>query len=288
MEIHMSGFKEKQMEIVLDWFGEKAIPYLNLAVFDRAKNKFMGEARERDRVEVEKSLSWGAAMNMKGCEVYMRPARWLAGGELAKWPYLYFDDVPDDVVAELSYEAMAIQTSPGLHHVWLALDVAIDEHQRHHVHRSLAAQFKADFGSVSGEHFGRAPGFRNHKRNGKWVSVKRVVKGDKIDISPLLFEFEQSNFSPSAPADKRGLCVSRSSPAAAQLSEQIDGGTESQRDFGYVLGRLRHFSQQNLNVTAEAFRLTSELAEKSRARNKPLPEKYAARTVAAALLRVKG
>ncbi len=113
-------------------------------------------------------LGWLRAENVRGAEIYLRPARPQA------WPMILLDDVEYRLAQRIAqkYAALIVHTSPlGGCHLWLRLTRALAEHQRYHAQRWLIPKVNADLGSVSGEHLGRLAGTRNWKRGGVWVNV---------------------------------------------------------------------------------------------------------------------
>lgn len=129
------------------------------------------------RQRLDGYLGWLGHENAKGADIRVRPARGHS------WPVIFLDDVSresaDDFAAK--YDCAVIETSPGLHHVWLRVDRALDERERMMAQRKLAHQpgdggTLADIRSVSGEHFGRLAGFKNCKpeRRGCWVNVSHT------------------------------------------------------------------------------------------------------------------
>ena len=147
----------RELEQALDWFEAHDIGAWNFCVLDRG---MIGHERPRDRAEVLKSAGWGWVKNKGGHDVYMRPAR----GQ--SWPYIFLDDLGRALARQISkkYAALVVETSSQNFQVWVATTTALDEQARAAVQTQIAAKIGADMGSVSGEHFGRAPGYKNCKR----------------------------------------------------------------------------------------------------------------------------
>jgi hypothetical protein len=131
-------------------------------------------------------IPWARAENVRGADVYIRPAR---GHD---WPMVFLDDVSVPIARQLVQDsgALAVQTSPqGGCHLWVPCDCPLNEKARCSLQRTLAERYNADKASVSGEHLGRLAGFRNWKRGGCWVNVlceMDVVRNLKISIETLL------------------------------------------------------------------------------------------------------
>lgn len=116
-------------------------------------------------------LSWLRAENAAGGDIYFRPFRH------GVWPVVFLDDLPPSMATRIAgkYRAIVVETSPGSCHLWLATALPLDETQRAAVQRDLVTRLQgaADSGSVSGEHWGRLPGFRNYKPGRNcWVNLR--------------------------------------------------------------------------------------------------------------------
>jgi hypothetical protein len=219
--------------------------------------------------------------NKNGAEVYVRPARWLPDGTPAAWPIVFLDDVCIEIVKQIKKRALVVETSPDSHHVWLPTNRSLSENERHAEQARLQPLLRSDPASTSGEHFGRLPGFVNHKRNGALVRVARRVDG------PVLAP--PATTPPSA--NGGGACASGVGVAASSgsggLLESLGGhSTDSEREFGYVIGRLRWFKKNGMPVEKEIDRLRRQIADQAASRGKRDPGDYAARTVQAALARL--
>jgi hypothetical protein len=277
----------KQQTQFLDYFAKHGITHVNLAVLcavnETGKRLMKGDSRARDRAEAEKSLGWAWHENGQGGDVYVRPARWLPDGTLAAWPMLFLDDVSSASATVIckQYAAMVVETSPGRHHVWLPASRPLSEQERKALQLVLCEEYGGDVASVSGEHFGRAPGYKNNKRGGCWVNVKSSTTG-KLYVPP------EAEGSPPQPVGSThgGACASHDH---CDLYESIGGwSSESEREFGFVIGRLRWLSQTDPGRLAEdAARLEADLTARATARGKLHAKEYARRTVQAALDRLR-
>ncbi len=281
----MAGWQEQKR--FLDFFQKHGITFANLVTILPRPGQdplVKGLARARDRAEVEKSFGWAWAENRRGAEVYIRPARWLPDGTPAAWPMVFLDDVTPARAAKIAgeFSAAVIETSPGLCHVWLPVSRPLDEAERKALQQRLIGVHSADKGSSSGEHLGRLAGFKNNKRGGNYVKITTTSSGRLYpagDLVPL---------PPAAGADDGGACASQPAAGSIDMYESLGGwSSESERDFGYVIGRLRWLSENNPSqVNEEAARLEKELTEKAGARGKRNPKDYAKRTVKEALRRI--
>lgn len=276
-------FKEDQMSAALDWFEAAGVNLFNFSVL--AEGAMLGQARARARAEVMLSLPWAAAKNAQGCGVYMRPARFCLDGQTASWPIVFFDDVGAVTASKIQtkYSTMTIQTSPNRCHVWIACKVPLSEAQRAAAQVVLAPKIGADKGSTSGEHFGRAPGFKNQKRGGAWVSIIKKTGGRKLNALTIIPE--ESEAVAAVVKEKRFS----SSPKGGRVV-QVAGGSESESDFGFAAGRLEWAFAAGRDISNEKKFIAEQIEARAMARGKRRNDEaarlYALRTVNAASRRV--
>ena len=279
---------EQQMALALDWFHLGGVDQWNFACL--LERSMIGGDRARGRDEIERSESWGWAQNLQGRNVYMRPAR------PGPWGVVFLDDLPPRVargVAE-KYAALVVESSAENCQVWIRTAKSLTEPERLQVQRALCVLAGADVGSVSGDHFGRAPGFANRKpgRGGWIVRVIAATHGAALDPTPHL----DSDAEPSPPAPggrARVLAfphlpsarVSRPSGAGPQAPAP-DGQREYAREYGWCLHVLRGARDCRQDVSATVRRLQCNLAAKALARGKrqtaEQAERYAQVVVSAA------
>jgi hypothetical protein len=276
----MSYFQQMQM---LDFFNENGVTHVNLSVLSCARDgnrKMKGDARARDRDEAVRSLAWAWNENRNGGEVYVRPARFLPDGKPAAWPMIFFDDVPLEIVPKIKKSALVIETSPKNFHVWMPLSRPLGENERRAEQVRIQPLLKSDPASTSGEHFGRLPGFLNHKRNRVMVRILKKVDGPLLVPSPAPGPAPTAPYSPPL---KGGARVSDSSPRLTG-----SGASESEREFGYLIGRLGWFKAHGIPLNLEIARLKKRLVEQAERRGKRNPSEYARRSVEAALREIQG
>ena len=277
-----------QQKQFLDFFSRHGVSHVNLAALcprPGGDPLMKGQDRARDHAEAEKSLGWAWHENQRGAEVYIRPARWMPHGTPGRWPLVFLDDVSPAQVAEIGqFSALVVETSPGRCHVWLAVSRPLDEEERKALQTKLAGQFGGDFGSISGEHFGRLPGFRNHKRGGIFANIKTFpgwgTGGGRLYPVGNLGNLD--SFDVAGAARPAAACASQHAAEPSLLY----GPSESEREFGYVIGRLR-WSRERGTLETEIELTTAQLVEQAAARGKQNPRDYAERTVAAALRRLR-
>lgn len=281
----MAGWQEQKQ--FLDFFDRHGVNLVNLCArcpspTPGKKPVMKSQDRARDRAEAEKSLGWAWHENKRGAEIYIRPARWLPDGSPASWPMVFLDDVMPAQAAEIAHEfsALVVETSPGLCHVWLAVSRPLDEAERKALQVKLSVPFGGDPGSISGEHFGRLPGFYNHKRGGVASKILKVSAGRLYPVGDL------DSLAPAAGTDQ---AAARASQPAAEpsLYESLGGwSTESEREFGWTIGRLR-WARDRGTLEREIEHVRGQLEVQAASRGKHDPRDYARRTIDAAFERMR-
>jgi hypothetical protein len=216
----------------LEWLESIGVDSFNFSVL--APTSMLNDKLARSRSEVLSAASWGWARNREGQNIYIRPATGPA------WSVVILDDVPLLMAKKIArkYAALVIETSADNSQVWIATATLLSIEERASVQRALALKIKADPCSVSGDHFGRAAGFRNRKPNRKnfLVDVVDETRTEMLDTSPYLLTQE-----PSAP----GLVLSRVSKSEIE--------DVSRDEFGWALGWLRsgHAKEVGIRRLAE-------------------------------------
>ena len=214
---------------------------------------------------VLKRLAWLRAENSGGGDIYFRPA-----GKLS-WPIVFIDDLTTEQAGSLNrkYQCWTVETSTGRHHAWILTNgKPLLCWQRYAIQKKIVGLGWGDPGSISGDHFGRVPGFRNMKRNGSWVNLKSSPDPELVRLSPwgVVLNLAESE-SPTGPAGTR---PAHHAGGERGETDQTPSGVE----FGWCCGWLR----KGLDPEEAVRRLTLRAQE----RGKPSPEKYARRTVSAA------
>lgn len=267
-----------EMRNCLDWFERHGVTMWNLSALtapaDGRSRTMIGDKRSRDRREVGKTVEWAYHRNEHGADIYLRPA---TGPD---WSAIFLDDIP--LAKALAFPrknaAMVIETSKDNCQIWIATCRPLTISDRAVVQRSLAAWAGGDAASVSGDHFGRAPGFINHKP-GRNSFVARVLASS--DLEPL----DPSPYLPLSPSPA-GVGRGASRPARAVGLGAGRDHTESGREFRWVCDRLRLAISAGRDLAAECNFLITELAERALQRSKrgdaQGAQEYAERTVVAA------
>lgn len=146
------------------WHKTAAVDYVDIAVRRSGGEMIWHPSRSIAQLP----LPWLRAENVRGGDIYLRPARGRS------WPLVFLDDVDRRLAVRIAakYDGAVIETSPpGGCHVWLRCTQPLSETQRRRAQQWLAQRAEADPGSTSGEHLGRLAGMKNWKRRGVWVNV---------------------------------------------------------------------------------------------------------------------
>jgi len=251
----------EQYRTMLRWLLSKGVDRIDLAV-RRADTAFLSRgSADLDQAALERHIPWLRWQNMHGAEAYIRPARGRS------WPVVFLDDVSPCMALRIAdkYAALVVRTSrQGGCHVWLQLARPLDEDERHLAQAYLQPLVDADPASVSGEHWGRLAGTRNHKRGGQWIGVLAASDKPPWDPSPA--------FSP--PRRGRRVASSRTS-----RTTRDNGRDESVAEFAWCCHCLRHGI-----LPAD---IEDRLERRARERGKRNPPGYAARTLKAAMERLQ-
>ena len=211
---------------LLDWFGRAGTSLFDLAVQRRHRSgrpaAFLAPSTTRAQAlapdQLLRRLSWLRAENANGGDIYFRPARRL--------PHrvVFLDDLPQRLAHRIAakYGSAIIRTSPNRCHLWLSLAQPADEQARGWIQRDLVDRLDgaADPGSVSGEHWGRLPGFRNRKpERDCWVD--------------LIATTEAEPYHATLPANPPAQIhrATRNQPASSDMSRA---------EWGWVLGSLEN------------------------------------------------
>lgn len=249
-------------EVMLAWWNDRGITRVDLAV--RRRDGVV--CWQRDRPLESLPLAWARAENLRGAEIYARPARRYA------WPLLFLDDVNPLRTGQLASaeDVLVVRTSRGGGcHLWVGCTRPLAEAERAAAQRLLASQVGADLRSTSGEHLGRLAGFRNWKRCGEWVNVLHAGGRRLPWKAPR----------GSGPPPTGRLSPSTAARAAERPGPTADGQgpdqSESGREWGWVCGRLE--------AGASPEWVIDRLVERATPRRGRDARRYAVRTVTCAL-----
>lgn len=241
----------------------RMLQWWRLAGIDRAElaiRRTGGTMIVQRRVLDDLPLRWARAENVRGADVYIRPAREEA------WPLVLLDDVDINRARRIAakYAALVVRTSaPGGCHIWLRCRRPLDEQARLQAQSWLIPRVGADPGSVSGEHFGRLAGCKNWKRGGTWINVIEASGGLAWDPTPVI-----------GARTERSAVVPPSSAPDTACDTSASG-----REWGWVCGQLSS-GQDPLDVYVR-------LLDQAQSRRGADAHRYALRTVQQARIYVQ-
>lgn len=222
---------QTQIQRFLRWFTKHGVSAFDLAIARRSPKgtilAFLSPSvtghQNLSVHQLRPLFPWLRAENARGADIYFRPS------QLAGWPVVFLDDLPLRWAQRISgkYAAAVVETSPSCCHVWIATTTNLDTNQRFLAQKFLIHRLDglADPNSASGDHWGRLPGFRNHKPNrNAWVNLRMTSC--------------QRPWSP--------VCVS-SLPSSSRLQPiQNPKHDPSRLEWGWVMGALENHLPQRL------------------------------------------
>jgi hypothetical protein len=216
--------------------------------------------------DYERLRPWLRYANSHGCNIWIRPA-------VPEHAIVMLDDLPTATAAAVArkYRALAIETSRGNCQVWIVCSRALSRAERQDVARSLSRLIGSDPGAISEPRWGRLAGFRQRKP-GKEGFMTRVAAAAEPDRPPL--DPAPHLAAPSSPAPAGGVVAYSPIP-----SPGTTGGDQSVREFAFACHALRRGMSP---VEVEAA-IEQHVAATGRRKSRD----YAARTVAAALFRLR-
>ncbi|MFC1333156.1 MAG: hypothetical protein G8D91_00390 [gamma proteobacterium symbiont of Clathrolucina costata] len=254
-------------ESQLDWFKDQGITHLDFAA-RRENGAFIDHNTKAVSLtgtdRLQRTLQWLKAENCRNADIYCRPSRG------SKWAYLFLDDLSDHRAITDQYRSMAIHTSPeGGYQLWIATTTPLNEDERRAAQEPLIAQYGADPGSKSGEHWGRLAGFKNHKRGGNWVNFTTQSNHPPLDSKTLSPLFPQGTKTRNG-----GQVVVHSPTRPGRTAGGVDD-SESGKEYGWIINYL-----ENGGSRQEAYR---RLHARATARGKPGDiDRYVRRTLRSA------
>ena len=137
-------------------------PTFEIGVRDGSSGKMMNRSWSAE--DVIANLPWLRHMNVKGNDIYVRPA--------GTWHHLVLvDDVDLETIARMRLDgvepALAVETSPANFQVWISVvqpnRKIVPPEIRSAIARRLAREYGGDPASADARHYGRLSGFTNRK-----------------------------------------------------------------------------------------------------------------------------
>lgn len=241
--------------------GQNGIDRLDLAIARGPERRFQLRGLQNLGIEeIYRRLPWLRHENHEGSDIYFRPEK---GGP---WPIIFLDDLTSDQAVKMvkSYRCWSIETSPGRFHTWIITDRPLSPPERYAEQKIFITQGIGDPGSVSGDHFGRFPGFKSWKR-GSWVNLMSSPNQANQLFHPMIGRQDQ------------GASSIQGLPSGFKRVEskrdEIDT-SESGKEFGWACNWLR--------AGLDPEKAIRKLTMRATYRGKNRPEDYARRTVSKA------
>jgi len=246
MNRHHLKPKEQTTEHVA-WLKKHGITHFDVGILNRETEQMNNRINISDRIDgiirFARFQNWSEA-----ADIFIRPHN------SGRWPMIFADDVSIDIAERFAsrYTCLLIHTSEeGGCQLWIPVAVSLTPAQRLEQQRGLVSLLNADPGSVSGEHYGRLSGFKNHKRAGQWCNLYAENEGELYAPGAVLPEPE---------------------PQAVIIGNDH---SESGKEFGFACHALRR------GETPAS--IISNITSRAAGRGKRDPSEYAQRTVDAAI-----
>lgn len=254
----------EQLKRQIEWFTGAGVDSFNLAVL--GEDAMLNHSLPRTAPAALAAAGWAWARNLEGLSVYLRPATGPA------WPMLLLDDLPHRRALAVAgkYAALVVETSLDNCQVWIKTNAALTIAERLAVQSALAGLIAADPCSVSGDHFGRAAGFRNRKpgRGGWLVDVLAATAAPALDPAPYLRAALEYYSLPQAEGRQAG---GRASSGGSVRGAAADSSAD---EFGWACGWLR----QGFDFEEGKQRLAARAMERGKRKNYQAAETYALMT----------
>jgi RepB DNA-primase from phage plasmid len=220
-----------------------------VGVFDATSERMI--PRVWGKETVLKSIAWLRYENLKGRNIYVRPA--------GEHHLSLVDDLKPAAIQRMKREgfapAVVVETSPGNFQAWLDHGEKLERSLSTAVAKSLAQEYRGDLGSADWRHFGRLAGFTNRKEkyrqpNGHFPYVLLVEASGSpyANAKGFVAGVECKTLSQVAKAERqRNLFRARPRRAREELkniehfrSDPKYGGAHSRSDLAYAVYSLDH------------------------------------------------
>lgn len=222
---------EAERQRLLEFFYKSGVKHLDFAILSNpaGEDSVMREHLGIPRTNCARIIGYAGYANLhKSANIFVRPARKCDGG-LLDHAILFIDDVPAGAVEKICdlWSAAIVETSKASYQAWIRTRWPLNEQSRARAQSALALKFNTDRASVSGEHYGRLPGFRNRKptRNNDWVNVIKVSGGALLDPAPYL---------------RKPSKMERPVTWDTKVTSPANGVDASAAEFGFALNALKN------------------------------------------------
>ena len=245
-------------------------------------------------------LNWARFQNAsQSAQIYVRPHPQI------EHPWLFLDDVTTEMALRISqkYAAVAVETSKGNCQIRLLVTKPIACSDRATVQKAMAPKVGADHASTAGDKWGRLAGFQNRKpgKEGWWTPIVADTTQalPRFDPAPFMAATNGSDGHTPQQSSSQGwreTTPRKISPLGGSVSSAPNGdrsvrctGSESEREFTWVINRIRWFLEYRPElVQGELPKMIENLIHRATARGKRDPDQYASRKIAVAMRKVQG
>ncbi|ADL55550.1 RepB family DNA primase [Gallionella capsiferriformans] len=288
---------EQQRQAMLDWLMATSRlgtdTRFDIGIGDANKALYFrrsGLSRLRS-LDLQMRIPFFKAANISGVGQVSRPLNiYVCAAVTEPQSWLMMDDLTLNQSRRVAGERthMIIQTSPGLHHLWLATSRLISIAERKACQQVLQQRYGGDAASVSGDHFGRLPGFKNIKR-GKWVNfVDSKIVDRRADVDVLLELAEKQGFilpplggvvSAQPQANLHNAFASR----VRSIAKPFIATGRNESSFEYAYARAHY--EKNLTIEDGIANLAQRALDRGKRKTYAAAENYARLTFAHAATR---
>ena len=256
MYIYKNIKPKDQTKLFLQHMISNGLGTFDFGLLKRGDTERMQNRLNLDIDSYEKTLSYCRFKNWKETtDIFFRPHCKTCNN------FIFADDVTKDIAYRFAsaYACILVNTSrEGGFQLWITTSHVLNCDERLEWQRTLVPLLSADPGCLSGQHYGRLPGFTNHKRGKQWCNL-------------VAHSLQTATWQPGLPL-----------PEPTKTPLPINTGTgdrgDSEREFGFACHSLR-FNQAPDDII-------QNITERARGRGKKNPEAYARRTVQNAMKRL--
>jgi len=220
-----------------------------VGVFDSVSERMV--LRTWDKATAVKSIPWLRFENLKGRNIYVRPA--------GIHSLSLVDDLSADALHRMRREgftpALVVETSPRNFQAWLRHDRTLDKALSTAAAKALAREFHGDQGSADWRHFGRLAGFTNRKEkyrlaNGHFPYVRLIeATGAVYERAQTFVQEVEDRLKGEVEETEAGRRLFRMKPRRTGLgtkpiehfrNDSKYAGAQSRSDMAYAVYALDH------------------------------------------------
>jgi hypothetical protein len=226
-----------------------AAAMFEVGVFDPESERMI--LRTWNEEAIIKSIPWLRFENLKGRNIYIRPA--------GAHSLSLLDDLRAESLLRMKTQgfqpALVVETSPGNFQVWLQHGRVLSKDISTATAKALARRFGGDQGSADWRHFGRLAGFTNRKEKHRradgyspYVRILEATATQYPEAARFLREMEAELKAAVEASAKRREFLRKRPQSAIETIKGIEyfrihpkyGGAQSRSDLAYAVYALDH------------------------------------------------